>query len=338
VSDLLIGVLSALLATNQPAALSNLVVKKTGLSVTVPDPNDPVEREFHKLMADDDAAQAEVDQWIQNRARKDQATEVEAAALQVKIRERFDRVKTAYETFLQRNPKHAGARLAYGSFLNDIGEEEAAHGHWEKARELDPANPAAWNNLANWYGHNGPVTNAFAYYAQAIALDPTEPVYFQNFATTVYLFRRDATNFFKITEQEVFERAMQLYRKALELDPKNFLLATDYAQSYYGFKPAKSADAEANRQAERRHADEALVAWQTAFKLAGDDIERQGVLIHFARIQINAGRLEEARQHLGGVTNSMFNATKQNLTKKLERLEAEAKEKSAGDGKAQTKP
>ena len=53
------------MATNQPAAVSNLVTQSTGLMVTVPDLNDPVEKEFHKLMADDDAALDEVDKWMQ---------------------------------------------------------------------------------------------------------------------------------------------------------------------------------------------------------------------------------------------------------------------------------
>src|SRR5579872_5343501 len=41
VSDLLVGLLTALMATNQPAAVSNLVTQTTGLRVTVPDINDP---------------------------------------------------------------------------------------------------------------------------------------------------------------------------------------------------------------------------------------------------------------------------------------------------------
>ena len=45
-TNLLIGLLSALVATNQPAAVSNLVTQTTGLKVTIPDPNDPVEQEY----------------------------------------------------------------------------------------------------------------------------------------------------------------------------------------------------------------------------------------------------------------------------------------------------
>src|SRR5262249_20238460 len=148
-----------------------------------------------------DAAQAEVDQWIkENEKWAEQGVGHSSATLQARIKQRFEPVKKAYEDFLQQHPTHARAEVAYGSFLSDIGEEEPAKDHWEKGVRLDPDNPAAWNNLANWYGHNSPVTNAFKCYAKAIELNPNEPVYYQNLATTVYLFRRDATNFYNITE------------------------------------------------------------------------------------------------------------------------------------------
>jgi len=63
VSDLLAGLLAALVATNTPTAVSNLVQEKTGLSVKVADPNDPVEKEFRKLEAEDDAAVEEIEKW-----------------------------------------------------------------------------------------------------------------------------------------------------------------------------------------------------------------------------------------------------------------------------------
>ena len=63
-SNLLVGVVSALVASNQPVALSNLVVKETGVSVAIANTNDPVEKELQKLMEQDDEAQAEVDKWI----------------------------------------------------------------------------------------------------------------------------------------------------------------------------------------------------------------------------------------------------------------------------------
>lgn len=306
--------------------MSNVVRQATGAALKSPDKHDPVERELQKLMEQDDAAQAEVDEWIaDNQQFAAKGAGVSSTTLHARLTQRLDKVKQAYEGFLKKHPDHARGRLAYGSFLNDIQESDKARLQWEKARELDPANPAAWNNLANYYGHNSPVSKSFEYYAKAIELDPKESVYYQNLASTVYLFRRDATNYYKIDERQVFDKALQLYRKALELDPGNFLLATDFAQTYYGIRSARNGDEEADRAFRARLNDEALEAWRVALKLARDDIERQGVYIHFARIQINAGRFEEARKNLDSVTNTMFTATKQTLARNLEQKEIQAR-------------
>jgi len=330
VNDLLIGLLSALVATNPPAAVSNLVQKKTGLSVAIADANDPVERAYQNLMTDDDLAQAEVDEWIKERNRSGVAqTDVEKAALNLRIKRRFEPIVKGYEDFLNAHPNHANARIAYGSFLNDIGEEASAEAQWNKAREIDPKNPATWNNLANFYGHNGDVKKSFEYYARAMELDPTEPVYVQNFATTVFLFRKDAMEYYKITEQEVFAKAMGLYHKALSLDPENFSIAAELAQTYYGVKPPKFDDTNATRQAELKLADEALVAWRVAQKLSSNELEREGVHIHFARWQINAARYDEARKSLAAVTNDLWLGSKKTLLTKLNNREAAAKETNA---------
>src|SRR5258708_488370 len=106
-SSLLAGLVSVLVATNQPAALSNLVVQTAGVSIDLPDANDPVEREYHKLMEDDDKALAEVDEWIRNNeafAAKGGGTPPDV--LNARIRARFAPVKQAYEDFLLRHPKH----------------------------------------------------------------------------------------------------------------------------------------------------------------------------------------------------------------------------------------
>jgi len=65
VNELLIGLVGALIATNQPLAVSNLIQQNTGISVTMVNPNDPAEQELQKLMAGDEAALTEVDKWIQ---------------------------------------------------------------------------------------------------------------------------------------------------------------------------------------------------------------------------------------------------------------------------------
>ena len=322
-SDLLIGALSALLATNTPVALSNLVHARTGIVVPVTDPKDPVEKEYRRIMELDDDAENEVDRWIkENHDLAAKGAAVGDAKLQARIHERFAPVKKAYETFLAAHPSHTRARLAFGGFLSDIGEDARALEQWDRARELDPANPVPWNNLANYYGHNGPITNAFACYAKAIELKPREALYYQNFATTVFLFRKDAMEHFQITEPQVFQKAMGLYRQARELDPDSFLLATDLAQSYGAMKPPKTGDIAGDRKAERKLADEALGAWRDAFKLAPDENARQGIYVHFIRWQIEGRRFDEARTTLSLLTNGAFASSRRALEKKLAKQEA----------------
>lgn len=319
VNELAIGLLGALLATNQPAAISNLVAGTTGLSVDTSPRNDPVEQEYLKLLADDDDAQAEVDRWIrEHQAFVAEGADSGSAALARRIEERFAPVKKAYDEFLSHHSDHVDARLAYGSFLDDIGDESAALTQWEKARELDPKNPAAWNNLANHYGHRGPVKKALEFYEQAVKLDPEEPVYYQNLATTVYLFRTDAMEYYHIDEDAVFERALDLYRKALRLAPQDFPLATDLAQSYYGFRHKVPPEKMAQWKAD------ALKAWHEALKIANDDIEREGVYTHLARIEILTGGYAAAREHLSHVVHPMYSAMKARLHRNILRGEGKA--------------
>ena len=54
-------------------------------------------------------------------------------ALNRRIRARLDPVRKNYEDFLRRYPDFARGRLAYGSFLNEIGEEKAAGAQYGKA-------------------------------------------------------------------------------------------------------------------------------------------------------------------------------------------------------------
>ncbi|MFO1501188.1 MAG: hypothetical protein U1G07_22830, partial [Verrucomicrobiota bacterium] len=211
-STLLIGILAAVLAAATPDA-QNQAPSKAGADVAVSStPTDPVEQAYEKLLEEDDAAQAEADKWIREaKAFKTKGAPLSEEALSVRIEQRLAPVKKAYDDFLQQHPNHTRARLAYGSFLYETQDEDDGVAQWEKARQLDPSNPAAWNNLANHYGHRGPVTKAFDYYTKAIELNPNEPVYLQNLATTVYLFRKDAMEFYHTDEKQVFDRSLELY-------------------------------------------------------------------------------------------------------------------------------
>jgi tetratricopeptide (TPR) repeat protein len=311
VSDLLVGLLAAALSTNPPLAVSNLVAEKTGVSVPIVNTNDPVESEYYKILLDDDAAEKDVLNWTENaEAFAKAGGDDRRLTLHLRIEQRLDRVRREYEDFVQRHPKHVNAHLAYGSFLNDTKDEDGAIAQWEAARQLAPTNPAPWNNLANIYGHHGPILKAFEYYDKAIELDPNQAVYYQNLATTVYLFRVDASNYYHLSENEVFDKSLGLYRKAIELAPDDFVLFTDYAESYYGIKPPRWK--------------EGLEAWTEALKVAHSEVEREGVYIHLARFNLKLGQFDAARQDLSMVTNDMYLTLKKRVTRNLAEAIAEA--------------
>jgi tetratricopeptide (TPR) repeat protein len=279
------------------------VQDQTGIAVPLVDVNDAVENQLRDLMIADDAALAEVHDWMSTNA----IARTNAPALaefNQRIRDRLDVVRHGYDGFLRNHPDSARGFLAYGSFLDDIGDESAAAVQYENSKQLDPKNPAVWNQLANYYGENGELTNAFAGYTEAIRLNPAEPVYYQNFATTVYLYRKDAREFYGINEQQVFDKALGLYQQAMKLAPDNLLLATDYAESYYGIKPMRTNDA--------------LAAWTNCLNIARDDNEREGVLLHLARVKTYAGFYDDAQADLDAVTNLAFGGMKAQLVRSLD--------------------
>lgn len=267
-----------------------------GASAPAPAATDPAARALRQIMADDDAAQAEVDQWILDGRHP-------PGELKSRIEERFAPVRKAYETFLERHPKNVPGLLAFGSFLEDAQDDVGAAMQWEKARELAPKNPVPWNNLAGHYVVHGPARRAFEYYRRAADLKPDEPAYWRSLGNALLTLRAEAANYYQISEQAVLVRALGYLEKARKLDPKNFPLATELAQVYYGLQPPRPA--------------EALQAWQDALALAGDDLERQGVHLHLARVLLSAGRRDEARPHFEAVTHTNYAGLKEQLLLQL---------------------
>lgn len=327
-SEVLAGALSLLLATNKAAVLNAALVERAGIAVPVAGTNDPVETEFQALLRLDDQVSDEVERWLD--ALPDGA-EV-GAELKAKIDARQEEVRKRYTAFMERNPKHARAVIAYGSFLGDLGDEFAMADQWEKARVMDPSNPAVWNNLAGHYAHRGPVEKAFPYFEKAIELKPTEAQYWHSLGTVTYLFRRDAEKYYGVDEQGVFKKAFEFYAKATALRPLDFKLASDVAQTWYGVKPAPATNAVERKAADLAVIESGLGAWTNAMRLATLAEEREGVRLHMARWQIKAGRWAEARAHLDAVTNQVHAIVKARLERNWREKQGLPPENAPSDG------
>lgn len=311
-SDLLLGTLSLLLATNPPAsAVSNYVSHRLAPFAGVAgspavDPNDPVEIEFRKLLVADEAAETEIEQVLAQGAPPDptrgETSTTRREAVRRQLLEIITRMRDRYEAFLKKHPRHVRARLAYGDHLSEYGDEEEVVVQLGLALELDPKNAVVWNNYAGHFAHVGSITNAFHAYERAMELRPYEPLYHYNYGTVVFLYRKDAREYYGCDETAVFERALAHYREARRLAPRHFRYAFDYAQTFYGVNIAPTKTEEARREAEQRLADRALTAWEEALALANNETDREAIFLHFARWQIKVGRWEDARASLARVT------------------------------------
>jgi Tfp pilus assembly protein PilF len=269
-----------------------------------------IDTDFERLQALDDAAQAEVERWThQSRGTGTNQSEKAIADLNRRVHERLEPVRKAYDEFLKKHPNYVQARLTYGNFLNDLGEESAAQEQWEKALSLDPKNPDALNNLAGRYSEIGPPEKAFEYYGKAIELNPTSAVYQVNFGDTLYVRRKAAMGFYHLDEDQVYAKALAHYSNAARLDATNYAFASKAAETYYTLKPFP--------------AENALKAWTNALLRTHSEPERQEICIHLARVNMLAGHYTEARKILAGVTNEQCLKLKSNLLEALRTRESE---------------
>jgi tetratricopeptide (TPR) repeat protein len=117
------------------------------------------------------------------------------------------------------------------------------------------------------------------------------------------LFRTEAREYYKMDDQQIFEKALGLYRQAIKLAPDDFILCTDYAEAFYGTHPPRWKDG--------------LEAWSQALRLARDEGEREGVRLHLARMNLELGNYDQARLNLDSVTNVNYAKLKNSLAQNL---------------------
>lgn len=260
--------------------------------------------ELRRIMDEDDKAQEEAGALIRDdRKFAAQGGGLGKEELSLRIESRYEAVRKKYADFLKRNPRHVQGHIAYGSLLNDLQDETGAAVEWERARELDPANPAPWNNLALHYLGRGMHRKACEYFEKAISLDPKQAGYYRSLAGTIMDNRAQAAEYYQLSPQGVLDKAVALLRKSLELNPDQFTTATELASVYYACDPPRP--------------DDALKAWQAALALAGEEVEREGVYVHLARVNMQARREAEARRWLNQITNAAFQSARDKIEKGL---------------------
>ncbi|HSH94613.1 MAG TPA: tetratricopeptide repeat protein, partial [Roseimicrobium sp.] len=216
-------------------------------------------------------------------------------------------VDDSFQDFIRKNPSSMSGRMAYGEFLQDIGKQNEAVEQWETARAQHTDNPIPWVHLANHYAHGGNIPKAIQYFESGLKLPHATAEQYRNYAVVTYLFRKDFKRTFGWTEEQTYNASIQLYRKAVNLDPGNFSLATDYAMTFYAIRP--------------RRCQEAIDAWNAAMKKAPNEVEAERIHLHLARFYIHAGEFNNAQTHLAVVDSPIHAPQKERVTKMMNETE-----------------
>ena len=240
------------------------------------------------------------------RAQSDQFTESTPPAVTNRWNTQMRRLEGDYKRFLNNHPRHARAMVAYGDLLYDRHSEEEGMQWWERAIAVDPREAYAYNDIANHYGHNGRAGDALRYYEKAIELAPTEPIFRFNWATTCQLFRNESRAVHGWNKDEIFQHSLEQFRSARDLAPKDFEMASVYAETFYEMpKPDWR---------------EAYEAWRFCLNQPLNDRQREFVCGNIARVCVRLGRYDEAREWVAKLSSSEQEFVRRAIERKIAEL------------------
>jgi len=270
-----------------------------------------VQSELQSIFNADDAALTEVYQWIQENNTLIRTDPIRRERLAQRIRMRLDRVRKLYLAFLKKHPKNARAHSAYGSFLTHLDDQQGALRAFKTSAEIAPFNAAVHNNIATHLGRlavesgrHTRVGEMLEAYQKAIRFAPRKPLYRHNYAIALSLFQKEASAHMKCKPREVTLAALKQLTEALRLDPDNFEIAADLADTYLDFKPIPR--------------DKTLAAWNHAATLATTNDQRNWVELQMAIVNIETHQFDKAKQHLEKVNVEIYAKLKQRLLSAME--------------------
>lgn len=209
-----------------------------------------------------------------------------------------------YQNYLARNREDLYAHLLYGKFLYRAGDNEGALQVFLAADNLDGNQAVTKQHIGNLLAEGGNFAEALNYFLQAIDLAPQEPVYHFSVGQVLAEYREDFLEI-RLYKPATLDAQMQAaFHEAQALEPENADFAFRYGESFY---------------------DVAEPDWEIALgfweDLAEEDlsaVQRDALALHVARVLVELGRFEQARERIASVEREAFAATKANLLARIE--------------------
>lgn len=226
---------------------------------------------------------------------------------------RAQQILSAYESYLEDNPRDVNGLILYGKFLRRMGQPRHATGLFLEADKIDPRLAVVKQNIANYLVEEGRLADALPFLLKAVELEPKEPVYHHQLGTFLFLFKEDLLSL-GIASVQTNDRSMHgAFRSASKLAPDNFEYKLRYAQSFFDISDPDW--------------DKVLGVWQDLRNQARDHpvSEREYLALGEARALTRLGRGKEAVTILKTITSPSLRATRESLIKELKESDATGK-------------
>ncbi|MDX9973598.1 MAG: tetratricopeptide repeat protein [FCB group bacterium] len=193
---------------------------------------------------------------------------------------RVELVRRAYEEVLKRYPNNARARVYLGEVYYDrMHDEGLGVKLWQEALSLDSKLHEAMNNLSIHYSHVGEPEKALDYLEKALELAPKNADYLFNAAQLYLVHFPVVRKRHGWTVEQVYRRAMEFSRRAVEARPDDYPLVSDYAFNFFW-------GAEKGFKTDWR---EAASVWQKARSIARNRDELFNSWLNEGRVWVRAG-------------------------------------------------
>lgn len=213
----------------------------------------------------------------------------------------FNALILSYSSYLSENPDDVSALILYGKLLRRIGKNEEAFKAFLKADDLDPQIAVVKQQIGNHLAETGKGKAALTLYLNAIQLEPDVPAYHYALGEILYTFR-DQFLEEKIFTRDALDREMlKAFQTAVRLEPDSFDGQMRLGEAYYDLA---SPDWKA-----------ALLHWDKVRKAtpSDDQLRRQILDLHKARVLGKLGRTEEAKELAATIVQPSLQQSKQQV-------------------------